>query len=203
MVLSIWHLPVFGDDFGLLFGGKNADRILKLLVREIKLSEHVETGRRLRRVRFDEVQFDVVDVVQTGPFPPLPESLGHVQGHAQGGFVRHSLLFASWAAFPGLPESEATNSYGGLRTFASLGPSLCEAKIGLCGFRIFPTEAAFRVVARIHVWILRHHGVIRTPIMTSSHTAHRSDSDRVQFRADLGSTSSPSDCPFPVVPGLP
>ena len=28
----------------LLFGGKNAGRILKLLVREIELSEHVETG---------------------------------------------------------------------------------------------------------------------------------------------------------------
>ena len=26
------------------FGGKNAGRILKLLVREIELSEHVETG---------------------------------------------------------------------------------------------------------------------------------------------------------------
>ena len=26
--------------------------------------------------------------------------------------------------FPELPESEATNSYGGLRTFASLGPFL-------------------------------------------------------------------------------
>ena len=80
------HLPIFGDDFGLLFGGKNADRIVKLLVREIKLSEHVETERRLRRVRFDDVQFDVVNVVQIGPFPPLPESPGHVQGHPQGGF---------------------------------------------------------------------------------------------------------------------
>ena len=58
------------------------------------------------------------------PFPPLPENPGHVQGHAQGGFVRHSLLFAGWAAFPAqeVLESEATNSYGGLRTFASLGP---------------------------------------------------------------------------------
>ena len=45
------------------FGGKNADRILKLLVREIKLSEHVETGRRLQRVRFNDVQLDVIDVV--------------------------------------------------------------------------------------------------------------------------------------------
>ena len=75
-------------------GGKNADRILKLLVREIKLSEHVETGRRLQRVRFNDVQLDVIDVVQIGPFPPLPESPGHVHGHPQGGFVRHSLLFA-------------------------------------------------------------------------------------------------------------
>ena len=40
---------------------------------------------------------------------------------------------------------------------------LCEAKIGLCGFRVFPTEVAFRVVARIRSWILRHHGVIRPP----------------------------------------
>ena len=36
--------------------GKNADRILKLLVREIELSEHVETAPRLRRVCFDDVQ---------------------------------------------------------------------------------------------------------------------------------------------------
>ena len=28
---------------------------------------------------------------------------------------------------------------------------LCEAKIGLRGFRVFPTEAAFRVVARIRL----------------------------------------------------
>ena len=92
------------DDFGLLFWGKNVDRILKLPVREIKLSEHVETGRRLRRVRFDDVRFDLVDVVQIGPFPPLPESPGHVHGHPQGGFVRLSLLFAGWAAFPGTPH---------------------------------------------------------------------------------------------------
>ena len=85
------------------FLGKNADRILRLLVREIKLSECVETGRRLRRVRFDDVRFDLVDVVQIGPFPPLPESPGHVHGHPQGGFVRLSLLFAGWAAFPGTP----------------------------------------------------------------------------------------------------
>ena len=127
-------------------GGKNADSILKLLVREIKLSEHVERRRRLRRVRFDDVQFDVVDVVQNGPFPPFPESPGHVQGHPQGGFVRHSLLFAGWAAFPGTPRKRsykflrritylcrfrATNAvskgyrkfYGGSSTFASLGPT--------------------------------------------------------------------------------
>ena len=48
LVSSIWRLPIFGDDFGLLFGGKNASRILKLLVREIELSEHVETAPRLR-----------------------------------------------------------------------------------------------------------------------------------------------------------
>ena len=40
--------PNFRDDFGLLFGGKNAGRIPKLLVREIELSEHVETAPRLR-----------------------------------------------------------------------------------------------------------------------------------------------------------
>ena len=39
---------IFGDDFDLHFGGKNADCILKLLVREIELSEHVETAPRLR-----------------------------------------------------------------------------------------------------------------------------------------------------------
>ena len=44
----IWCPPIYGDDFGLLFWGKNADRILKLLVREIELSEHVETAPRLR-----------------------------------------------------------------------------------------------------------------------------------------------------------
>ena len=107
LVLSIWRIPIFGDDFGLLFWGKNADCILKLLVREIKLFNHVETGRRLRGVRFDDVQFDVVDVVQTGPFPPLPESPCHVQGHAQGGFVQHSLLFAGWAAFSGTPRKRS------------------------------------------------------------------------------------------------
>ena len=84
---------------GCFLGGKNVDRILKLPVREIKLSECVETGRRLRRVRFD-----LVDVVQIGPFPPLPESPGHVHGHPQGGFVRHSLLFAGRVAFPGPPH---------------------------------------------------------------------------------------------------
>ena len=38
-----------GDDFDLLFGGKNAGRILTLLVREIELSEHVETAPRTER----------------------------------------------------------------------------------------------------------------------------------------------------------
>ena len=47
------HLKRIGI-IGLLFLGKNADRILKLPVREIKLSECVETGRRLQRVRFDD-----------------------------------------------------------------------------------------------------------------------------------------------------
>ena len=48
-VSSIWWPRIFGDDFGLLFGGKNAGRILKLLVvREIEVSEHVETAPRLR-----------------------------------------------------------------------------------------------------------------------------------------------------------
>ena len=47
-ISSIWCSPIYGDDFGLLFWGKNADRILKLLVREIELSEHVETAPRLR-----------------------------------------------------------------------------------------------------------------------------------------------------------
>ena len=47
-ISSIWCPPIYGDDFGLLFWGKNADRILKLLVREIELSEHVETAPRLR-----------------------------------------------------------------------------------------------------------------------------------------------------------
>ena len=47
-ISSIWCPPIYGDDLGLLFGGKNADRILKLLVREIELSEHVETAPRLR-----------------------------------------------------------------------------------------------------------------------------------------------------------
>ena len=70
---------------------------------------------------------------------------------------------------------------------------LCEAKIGLCGFRVFPTEVAFRVVARIRSWILRHHGVIRPPIMASFHTAHRSG--RVQLRTDFRSTSSSFDRP--------
>ena len=36
-------------------------------------------------------------------------------------------------------------------------------KLAFANFRIFLTAAAFRVVARIHVWILRHHGVIRPP----------------------------------------
>ena len=33
-ISSISRLPIFGDDFDLLVGGKNAGRILKLLVRE-------------------------------------------------------------------------------------------------------------------------------------------------------------------------
>ena len=48
-VSSIWRPPISGDDFGLLLGGKNAGRILKLLVREIELSEHVETAPRTER----------------------------------------------------------------------------------------------------------------------------------------------------------
>ena len=32
---SIWRLPIFGGDFGLLFWGKNASRILKFIVREM------------------------------------------------------------------------------------------------------------------------------------------------------------------------
>ena len=36
-ISSISRLPILGDDFDLLFGGKNAGRILKLLVREIQL----------------------------------------------------------------------------------------------------------------------------------------------------------------------
>ena len=42
---SVFSLPFF-------WGGKNASCILKLLVREIELSEHVEACPRLRRVRF-------------------------------------------------------------------------------------------------------------------------------------------------------
>ena len=42
----IWRPPISGDDFGLLFWGKNVGRILTLLVREIELSEHVETAPR-------------------------------------------------------------------------------------------------------------------------------------------------------------
>ena len=68
------------------------------------------------------------------------------------------------------PEAHVSRLYG--------------AKIGLRGFRVFPTEAAFRVVARIRFWILRHHGVIRAPIMAFFHTAHRSG--RVQLRANFG-----------------
>ena len=59
----ISRLPIFGDDFDLLFWGKNTDRILKLLVRKIELSEHVETAltaqryrirRRISQLRFRE-----------------------------------------------------------------------------------------------------------------------------------------------------
>ena len=51
-VTAYWRFPIFRDDLGLLFGGKNADRILNLLVREIKLSEdaiwrHTEALQRL------------------------------------------------------------------------------------------------------------------------------------------------------------
>ena len=45
---AIWRLPILRDDLGLLFGAKNADCVLKLLVREIELSKYVDTTPRLR-----------------------------------------------------------------------------------------------------------------------------------------------------------
>ena len=136
---AIWRLPIFRDDLGLFFGGKDAGRILKLLVREIELSEHVETRRRLRRVRFDDVQFDVVDVVQIGPFPPLPESPGHVQGHPQGGFVRHSLLFAGWAAFPGTPRKRSYKFLRRITYLCQFGATVAHS-IGLNAETCFPSR---------------------------------------------------------------
>ena len=56
-----------------------------------------------------------------------------------------------------------------------------------------------RAMAGIYLWILRHHGLIRNPIMTSFHTARRSD--RGQILVGPGSTSGPSDRPSPVLLG--
>ena len=58
-----------------------------------------------------------------------------------------------------------------------------------------------RVMAGIYLWILRHHGLIRNPIMTSFHSVRRSD--RGQIPVGSGSTSGPSDCPSPVLSGPP
>ena len=53
-----------------------------------------------------------------------------------------------------------------------------------------------RAMAGIYLWILRLHGLIRNPIMTSFYTARRSD--RGQLLVGPGSTSGPSDRPSPV-----
>ena len=126
------------------FGGKNARGILKLLVREIELSEHVETCPRLRTVCFMAIRWAIMcDTLYFSPvgrhFPEPPISLvlrvglsGHFLHYTH--FVKSSrppvldllLKFLRWITY--LCQFRA-NLYAvspkflrRIRAFASLGP---------------------------------------------------------------------------------
>ena len=91
------------------------------------------------------MQFDVVDVVLIGPFLPLPESFGYVHGHPQGGHVRHSSLFAGWAAFPGTPHQPCFTGQPVCALFTLY--ALCkefETSLSIfpCDFQAFPRPVA-------------------------------------------------------------
>ena len=60
-------LPIFGNNFDLLFEGKIADRILMLLVGEIELSERVQETKNMLNsyVTFDP--FMPIDPMGSGP----------------------------------------------------------------------------------------------------------------------------------------
>ena len=51
-----------------------------------------------------------------------------------------------------------------------------------------------RAMAGIYLWILRHHGLIRNPIMTSFYTARRSDRGQLLVGPGSTSVSDPKVC---------